>query len=142
MTYALAWPLQEALFRLLRTSPEIGALVGDRVFDAPPALDGTTVPEGVYVTLGDETAEDWSTAGDGGASHLVTLSVNAPRRGFSEAKQVAGAISDLLLGGGLALSRGSVVDVRFVDARTRREEAGALRRIELRFRIVIEDTGD
>jgi hypothetical protein len=139
MTYALSWPLQEGVFALLNADPGIAALLGGRVYDAPPPIEAEGDSDGVYVTIGDESARDWSTATDNGASHLLSISVYAPRRGFADAKQVAGAISDTLLGGGIAMSRGRVVLVRFVDARTRREEGDALRRIDMRFRVTVED---
>ncbi len=71
---------------------------------------------------------------------MLTIAVHAPRRGFSEAKQAAGAISEVLLGGELVLTRGRAVLVRFAGARTRRAENDALRRIEMRFRVTVEDT--
>ena len=39
----------------------------------------------------------------------------------------------------LTLSRGRVITQEFIAAETRREEQGALRRIDLTFRFVIED---
>lgn len=139
MTYALSWPLQEGVFQLLSNDAGVAALVGGRIYDAPPSLDAETDPEGIFVTIGDESARDWSTATDQGAAHLLTIAVHAPRRGFAEAKQAAGAISDAMLGGAVAISRGSVVLVRFIDARTRRAEGDAMRRIEMRFRVIAED---
>jgi len=140
MTYALSWPLQEGVFQLLSNDAGVATLVGGRVYDAPPPPDAEADPEGIYVTIGDESAQDWSTATDHGAAHLLTIAVHAPRRGFAEAKQAAGAISDAMLGGGIAMSRGRAVQVRFVDARTRRGEGDALRRVDMRFRITVEDT--
>lgn len=140
MTYALSWPLQQAVYQLLSATPGVTDLVGGRIYDAPIPPGDEAEPEGLYVTLGDERVEDWSTASDRGAAHRLTVSVHAPRRGFAEAKQAAGAISDALLGGALSLSRGRAVLVSFAGARTRREEGDALRRIDLRFRVSVEDT--
>lgn len=140
MTYALSWPLQQAVYQLLSGDPSVTALVGARIYDAPVPLDAEAEPEGLYLTIGDERVEDWSTATDRGAAHLLTIAVHAPRRGFAEAKQAAGAVSDALLGGALSLSRGRAVLVRFTGARTRRGEGDALRRIEMRFRVTVEDT--
>ncbi|MCL5775587.1 DUF3168 domain-containing protein [Limibaculum sp. FT325] len=53
---------------------------------------------------------------------------------------MAGAVSDALLGAPLALERGRAVLVSFVSARTKREERDTLRRIDLRFRVLVEDT--
>ncbi len=140
MTYALAWPLQEAIYAALNADPGVVAVLGDRIYDAPPPFSGPAEAEAPYVTLGDERAEDWSTATDAGAVHTVTLSVHAPRHGFGVAKQAAGAVSDALLGAALTLSRGRVVNVRFIEALSARAEDGQLRRIDLRFRVVLEDT--
>jgi hypothetical protein len=139
MTYALSWPLQQGVFQLLGNDPAVTAHVGGRIYDAPLPPEAEAEPDGVYVTLGDETVRDWSTATDHGAQHLLTVAVHAPRRGFAAAKQAAGAISDALLSGAIGMSRGRVVLVRFVGARTRRTEGGALRRIEMRFRVTAED---
>ena len=140
MTYALSWPLQEALFHLLCSSPICSDHFNGQIFDAPLPLIGDAEPQGLYLVLADEEAQDWSTASDHGAAHIVSLNVHAPRRGFSEAKRAAADISDALLTGSLSLSRGRVVNIRFVDAQTHREESDALRRIELRFRVTLEDT--
>ena len=140
MTYALSWPLQEGVFQLLSADVGVAALVGGRIYDAPPSLEAETDPDGIYVTIGDESARNWSTASDHGAAHLLTIAVHAPRRGFAEAKQAAGAISDAMLGGAITMSRGQVILVSFVSARTRRAEGDAVRRVEMRFRVTVEDT--
>ena len=138
MTYALSWPLQQGVFQLLSAAPGVALLVGSRIYDAP--LPAEADPGALYVTIGDESVADWSTGSDRGAAHDLTIAVHAPRRGFGEAKQAAGAISDALLNGPVAMSRGRAVQVRFLGARTRREEGDALRRVEMRFRVTVEDT--
>lgn len=140
MTYAMAWPLQQGLFHLFCENALCAEFFGHRIYDAPPPLLGESEPSGIYLTFGDETVDDWSTGSDTGAVHIVTLTVNAPRRGFAEAKQAASAVSDAVLAGGLSLTRGRMVNTRFVDARTRRADGDALRQIILRFRITLEDT--
>jgi len=140
MTYALSWPLQEAVYDLLTTTPAVTALIGGRVYDAPPPVDGVVAPAGLYAVIGDEAVQDWSTKSDHGADHRITIALIAPRAGFSEAKQAAGAVSDAMLSGALSLSRGHVVGVWFLGAETDREEGDDLRRVEMTFRILIEDT--
>lgn len=137
MTYALAWPLQHALHARLVSDPGVATILGDRIFDAAPQEALLTE---VYATLGDETVEDWSTATDHGAAHTIRITVHAPAAGFAEAKAAAGAISDALVDGTLSLDRGHVVHVGFVRAETRRSEEDRLRSVELRFRLLIEDT--
>ena len=140
MTYALAWPLQKAVFERLSADPAVSAAVGGRIHDGAPQQKAAGADEGLYLILGDDQAVDWSSAERAGAGHLVGISVIAPKRSFAEAKAVAGAISDVLLGAPLALERGQAVLVSFQSARTKREERDTLRRIDLRFRVLVEDT--
>lgn len=140
MTYALAWPLQQALYDAIRADPECAGYLGDRIYDAAPPWDGDAGAGGLYLTLGDETASDWSTGSDRGARHQVVLTVHAPRRGFAEAKQAAAAVADVVLEGPVMPARGRIVSVRFQGARTRRAEGDALRQVEMRFAVTMEDT--
>jgi len=140
MTYAVAWPLQEALFARLTASPAVTALIGDRIYDAPPQIDTPIAAAGPYALIGDEESSDWSTKTDRGADHLLRITVVAPERGFAEAKRAAGAICDALLDAPLSLSRGHVVGIFFLGAETERGEEDEIRRIELRLRVLIEDT--
>ncbi len=137
MTYALAWPLQAALYARLAADPALAAIVGGRIYDAAPPETGEA--RDIYLTLGDETARDWSTADCAGATHDIRIAVTAPRAGFSEAKQAAAAVCDALLGAPLPLARGRVVTVVFRAAETERLADDALRRIALTFRALLED---
>ncbi|MEM0990721.1 MAG: DUF3168 domain-containing protein [Pseudomonadota bacterium] len=140
MTYALAWPLQQGLYELLTTNAACQAFFGNRVHDAAPPFGPDAAAEGLYLTIGDEEVRDWSTGCDQGAEHFIRLDVHAPRQSYAEAKEAAAAVSDAVLTGPIQLARGALVNARFVDARTARDEAGQLRRIEMRFRIILEDT--
>ena len=137
MTYALAWPLQQAVHARLLADPAVQAVLGDRIHDAAPQKPRLTE---TWAVLGDETAEDWSTATDHGAAHLLRITVHAPRAGFAEAKQAAAAICDALIGAELTPARGHVVYLGFRSAETRRSEDDALRSIRLTFRVLVEDT--
>ena len=139
MTYALAWPLQEALFGLLTTDSGCVEALGGRVFDGTLPLKDADA-EGAYLVIGDEIARDGSTKTEDGAVHVVRMDLYAPRRGFGDAKRAAAAVSDAVLEGHIPISRGSVVNARFVDAETERDQNDALRRIRLRFRITLEDS--
>jgi len=140
MTYAISWPLQEGIYSLVCSDPACLSTVGTRVFDAVPLEADNSTPEDVYMTFGDEDVQDWSSGSTNGAIHTVTVSVHAPRHGYSDAKQAAAAISDAILSGALSLTRGTVINVRFIDGRTIRQEADGIRRIDLRFRITVQDS--
>lgn len=140
MTYAISWPLQQGIYSLVCNDPGCSSTLGARVFDAIPPEAENAVPQDVYMTFGDEDVQDWSSGSTNGAIHTLTVSVHAPRQGYADAKQAAAAISDAILSGALSLTRGTVVNVRFVDGRTARQESDGLRRIDLRFRITVQDT--
>ncbi len=136
MTMVLAAPLQTALFERLSTAPELTSLNG-RIYDDAPHQSADAAD--AYVTIGDESVSAWDTATETGAIHNVVIRVYSPVRGFLTSKQIAGAICEALCAQDLALTRGHVITQEFIGAETRREEQGALRRIDLTFRFVIED---
>ncbi|MEY8828061.1 DUF3168 domain-containing protein [Sedimentitalea sp. XS_ASV28] len=136
MSYAMASALQAAVYQRLRDDPDLGALVGDAIFDAAPEGE---LPE-LYVTLGTETVRDRSDAVGTGAEHRFTVSVISAAAGFGVAKDVAGAVSDALSDARPTLSRGRVIGLWFERAQARRTgTAGRTRQIDLRFRARLED---
>lgn len=136
MTMAFAAPLQTALYAALTTAPELMALA-NRIYDDAPHQSADASE--TYVTIGDETVAPWNTATEIGAIHDVVIRIYSPVRGFLSPKQIAASICERLCGPTLALSRGRIITTEFISAATRREEQGALRRIDLTFRFVIED---
>ena len=130
-----SWPLQRALVAALSAAPTVITLAGGRVLDEP--VRGTGV-DGPVVLLGDETVTPWSTATDTGAEHRFSISVVAQAQGFSVLKPLAAAICETVLGP-LPLDRGRIVNAAFLGARTGRDPVRQIRRIDLTFRIVIED---
>ena len=136
MSYAMASALQAAIYSQLSADAALGALVGSAIFDAPPA---GPAPE-TYVSLGPEEARDWSTMCGGGAQHDLVISVVTSEPGFQLAKEVAAAVCDALDQPLPALSRGALSGLHFLKARARRDEAGQLRRIDLRYRARVHDT--
>ncbi len=135
MSYAASAALQQAVYQRLTGDAALEALVGGEIYDAAPA---GTLPE-TYVTLGPEDVRARSDGSGEGAWHRFIVSVVTEGAGFQTAKDVAGAVSDALVGADLQLSRGRLVDLQFFRARARRERADALRRIDLTFRARVED---
>ncbi|KEP71671.1 DUF3168 domain-containing protein [Thioclava sp. BHET1] len=134
MSYAIAAALQAAIYQRLQEDAELGALVGDAIYDAVPA--GTVT--GTFVSLGPEDARDASDKTGDGAVHDFIVSVVTDEAGFQLAKQVAEAISDALAPGDLALTRGHLVGLWFVKAKARRVDKGETRRIDMSFRARVE----
>ena len=135
MSYAMSAALQSAIYGQLASDPALQGLVGDAIYDAPPA---GVLPE-TYVSLGPEDVQDRSDASGGGALHTFTVSVSTENDGFQKAKDVAAAVSDALVDQELNLSRGRLVSLRFWRATARRVDASRRRRIDLRFRARVED---
>lgn len=134
MTYAFSWGLQQALHAALTADATVAELAGGRVWDEPPA----EAAEGAYVLLGEERVEPWGTATERGAVHEISLSVVGEARGFGGLKRLAGAVCEAVAGLS-ALPAGRVVAARFEGGRARRATSREPRRVDLRFRIVVED---
>lgn len=137
MSYAFSWPLQQALFAALAADATVAALAGGRIYDAAPHA-AVKATDGLWIMLGDEQVDPWSTATDRGAAHAIQISVVGSAGGFGALKRLADAVCLVALGP-LSLSRGRVVTANFLGGRTRRVEGAALRQIDLRFRLAIED---
>ncbi|WP_417587532.1 DUF3168 domain-containing protein [Pararhodobacter oceanensis] len=134
MSYQSAAALQAALFTQLSADAPLAALLPDGIFDAPPP--GT--PQGTYCVIGAEAVIDRSDSSGPGAEHRVEFSVVSDATGFATAKAAAARISQILPDTQPALDQGRVVAIWFHEARARRLEGGAVRRIDLKFRIRIE----
>lgn len=139
MTYALSQALQTAVYTRLSQDTALLDLVGQDIYDAPPPLPPAEAPP-LHVTLGEERVQDGSTKTSTGAVHDFTVTVHARTEGFSRPKAAAAAVCEALLPADLALDRGHLVDLRLLFARADRGRANQPRRVELRFRAVLEDT--
>lgn len=136
MSYAAAAALQEAVYERLSTDAGLTALVGGAIYDAVPP---GPLPQ-TYVTMGPEDVRERSDGTGAGAWHRFTVSIITDADGFHGAKTAAAAVSDALVGADMILSRGRLAGLHFYRARARREDRGALRRIDLTFRARADDT--
>lgn len=135
MSYGVAAALQTAVFQALDSDATLDTLVGANIFDAPPT--GTLPP--IYVSLGPEDVTDASDKTGHGARHEFVVSVVTDTAGFLTAKEIAAAISDVLVDADLTLTRGHLVGLNFVTAKARRVQDSDVRRIDLRFSARVED---
>ena len=141
MTAAMSWPLQAAIHAALSNDAALTAMLGGpKIFDGPPHGDGAEAPRAPWVTLGPEEIAAWDDKSGVGGAHLLTLEVWSKQSGFGEAKRIAGAICDRLAAPPPSLARGRIVFLRFVGAEALREENARLRRMTLRFQVVVEDS--
>lgn len=134
MSYQSAAALQQALFDALTNDATLTGLLPGGVHDAP--LPGT--PQGTYGVIGVEQVIDRSDVTGPGAEHRVVIAVVSDAAGFLTAKAAAARISQTLPGTQPALTTGRIVAIWFHQARARRVEGGAVRRIDLSFRVRVE----
>ena len=141
MSYSLAWPLQAAVFGALSGDATVTGLVGARIYDEAP--HAATAEPGPYITLGPEAARVWGAQDTQGARHEFVVSVHEDEQtaggGFGALKQIAGAVSDVLVDAEPALAGGRVVYIRFLKAQARRRGKPSRRRIDLTFQALLED---
>lgn len=136
MSYATAAALQAAIYDRLGEDPALAALVGGAIHDAVPP--GT--PPGTMVVVGQGEAVDRSCVTTQAAEHRVRIAVITNAAGFQTAKEVAAAVSDAMLADPVpVLARGRVVGVWFARAEAGRVRATGARRIEMTFRVLVED---
>ncbi len=138
MSVSLSADLQGAVFQALAGDASLAALVGAEIYDAPLPSDGS-LPDGEHVTLGEEVVKPFNTATSKGGVHDFEVNVHSTASGFSAAKQVAAAIGDVLVDADLVIPGGNLVSLQFLRARAKRGISPELRRIELRFRAVVEN---
>lgn len=131
MSYRAAGAVQAAVHAALAGHPD---LAGVPVVDAVPTGGGT----GTFVLIGPEEARDASDATGAGVAHRVDVSVLSDAAGFLAAKAVAAAVCDAMEGLSLPAPAGRVVGVAFQKAVARRLEDGAVRRIDLAFRVRVD----
>ncbi|NNU81908.1 DUF3168 domain-containing protein [Halovulum dunhuangense] len=137
MSYALSEALQAAVYARLTGDAALQELVGGAIHDAPPPLEPGSEPP-LLVTLGEERVRDASTKTSVGAVHDFAVTVHARTEGFSRPKAAAAAVCDALLSVPLVLSQGHLVDLRMLHIRAERGRGTGPRRVELRFRAVLE----
>ena len=128
-----ALALQKAVFAALAGDAGVAALVGDRIYDAPPRH--AAFP---YVRLGEARMSDWSTGTEAGGEHRLTLHVWSRERGKAECWAVIEAIDAVLNDAALGLDGASLVNLRTETAEARRDGDGITWHGVMRFRAVTE----
>ncbi|MEM9049139.1 MAG: DUF3168 domain-containing protein [Pseudomonadota bacterium] len=139
MTCAVSWGLQQAVYSALQADTALGGLVAGRIYDAAPHAGQAGDPAVAYVTLGEELVRPFDTADGHGGRIDFTVTVHSGTEGYASAKEIAGAVCDVLIDAPLSLSRGTLVALRFLQAQAQRGRAPTRRRVTLRFRAVVDD---
>jgi hypothetical protein len=126
--------LQQSIFSTLSANAALTALVGsDRIYDDVP--QGSPLP---YLTIGQTTVRDWSTATEDGNEHILTLHVWSGAKGKKETSEIMGAIRNALHDQPLALTGHRLVNLRHEFSEARRAADGETIHGIARFRAVTE----
>jgi Protein of unknown function (DUF3168) len=129
-----AWSLQQSIFAALAADAALTALIGPgRILDDVP--QGTALP---YVTLGQTTLRDASTATEDGAEHTVTIHVWSDGSGKKETHAILATIRAALHDQPLALTGHRLVNLRHELSEVRRDPDGATIHGRARFRALTE----
>jgi hypothetical protein len=110
-----------------------GMLGAANIFD-----DAPREAQPPYVTFGDLQSRDWSTNLDHGFEHVVVINVWSTQRGAREALAIADRVRDLLDDQPLTLDDHRLINLRFAQMETRRDNNARISRASLRFRAVTE----
>ena len=134
MTVSSAIAVRKAIHNALAADAALAALLGGvKIYD-----DAPREAQPPYVAFADFQSRDWSTSSDRGAEHLVFINVWSTQRGAREALAVAEQVRSLIDDQPLTLDGNHLVNLRFLQLDTRRENNGRLTRATLRFRAVTE----
>lgn len=129
-----AWALQKAMYAALTANAAVTALLGGpHIYDDVPR--GTDLP---YLTFGLSTERDWSTGGEEGDEHIVTLHVWSQAAGRKETHEIIGAVRAALHDQLLTLADHRLVNLRHEFSDARREPDGETYHGIVRLRAVTE----
>lgn len=99
--------LQAAVLSHLRADSSLDAILGERIYDEPPAS-----PSYPYVTLGRSETRPWGGVDGEGVEHALTLTCVSRFGGAEEAKAVVAALRAALHGAALTLTDHRLVNLR------------------------------
>ena len=125
--------LQKAVYAALIADAGVGAVLGDRIFDAAPR--NAAFP---YATFGDARVGDWSTGTEDGAEHRLVVHVWSRERGKAECFAALDAIRTALHDAALDLDGHVLVGLRFEAAEVGLNRDGITWHGVARFRAVTE----
>ncbi|MCB1522111.1 MAG: DUF3168 domain-containing protein [Hyphomicrobiaceae bacterium] len=126
--------LQKSLYLAVKSDAAITSLLGGpKIFDDVPQR--TDYP---YITFGQSLVRDWSTGGEDGHEHLVTLHVWSRAAGRKEASEILAAIESALHDQALTLADHHLVNLRHEYSDVRRDPDGETFHGLARFRAVTE----
>jgi len=130
---AASWALQQAIFATLAASDDVRDCIGARIFDAVPR--GSAFP---YIVIGDDRTSDWSTATEPGTLHALTIHIWSRAAGRRETRLAAEAVIAALNGAELTVGGQVLIDLRWLESDSTRENDGETVHAQLKFKALLE----
>lgn len=124
--------LQSTIYSTLNNDSTLTNTLGASIFDDVP--QGAATP---YVTIGEDTAVDFSAGEHDGADITVNIDVWSEYKGSKETKQIIDRIHDLLHDSNLSVTGFNLVNLRFEFSDILRDPDGVTRHGVIRFRAII-----
>tara|TARA_R110001592_G_scaffold153992_1_gene382849 strand:- start:3286 stop:3693 length:408 start_codon:yes stop_codon:yes gene_type:complete len=127
--------LQSAIYSTLSNDNNLTQVLGAGVYDE--VTEGATYP---FVSLGEETAVDYSTKDLVGGETTVNIHIWSQYKGSKETKNIMDKIHDLLHDSNLTVSGFNLINLRFEYSDIMRDPDGVTRHGVMRFRAIILGT--
>jgi hypothetical protein len=127
--------LQSAIYSTLNGDNNLTNTLGAGVYDE--VLEDATYP---FVSLGEETAIDYSTKDLQGGEFTINIHVWSQYKGAKQAKEIMDRIHTLLHNSSLSVSGFNLINLRFEFADILRDPDGVTRHGVMRFRAIILGT--
>ena len=124
--------LQTTIYSTLSGDNTLTNTLGAGVFDE--VLENATYP---FVSLGEETAIDYSTKNEDGGEFTINIHVWSQYKGSKQTKEIMDRIHDLLHDSSLSVSGFNLANLRFEFSDILRDPDGVTRHGVMRFRAII-----
>ena len=124
--------LQTTIYSTLSGDNTLTNTLGAGVFDE--VLENATYP---FVSLGEETAIDYSTKDLNGGEYTINIHVWSQYKGSKQTKEIMDRIHDLLHDSSLSVSGFNLANLRFEFSDILRDPDGITRHGVMRFRAII-----
>tara|TARA_R100001440_G_scaffold72257_1_gene95904 strand:+ start:21448 stop:21852 length:405 start_codon:yes stop_codon:yes gene_type:complete len=124
--------LQSTIFSTLNNDNTLTNTLGAGVFDE--VLENATYP---FVSIGEETAVDYSTKDLDGGEFTINIHVWSQYKGAKQTKEIMDRVHDLLHDSSLSVSGFNLINLRFEFSDILRDPDGVTRHGVMRFRAII-----
>ena len=137
MSYESA--VQDAIYDALTGNSSLMARIKGVYDSVPQATDPGSSAAFPFVTIGEDTVNEWDTDTELGADLTITIHVWSRYRGRKETKDIQGAICGILHRANLTISGYNLVGIDWLNSQSFMDSDGLTRHGVQTFRVTIED---